>query len=85
LQEQKNKKDLEFQESRKLKNLIKGLDSDEVEFLDMVDQKRLDAEREQVLQERKELNEYREKVASLQQKRLDEVISLANTYSVTNT
>uniref|UniRef100_U5ETC4 FAM192A/Fyv6 N-terminal domain-containing protein n=1 Tax=Corethrella appendiculata TaxID=1370023 RepID=U5ETC4_9DIPT len=72
LQEQKNKKDLEYQEAHQLKNLIKGLDDDEVEFLDIVDKNKLDAERKQQIEEKKELLEFREKVASLQEKRLDE-------------
>ncbi|KAJ3638762.1 hypothetical protein MTP99_002096 [Tenebrio molitor] len=37
LQEQKQKKDLEYEEAQKLKNMIKGLDDDEIEFLDLVD------------------------------------------------
>uniref|UniRef100_A0A2M4ANF1 Putative nefa-interacting nuclear protein nip30 n=1 Tax=Anopheles triannulatus TaxID=58253 RepID=A0A2M4ANF1_9DIPT len=74
LQEQKQKKDLEFEEAHKLKNMIKGLDDDEVEFLDLVDKNRMNAERQAQLEERKELNEFRAKVATLQEKRLDEQI-----------
>ncbi|XP_058066886.1 PSME3-interacting protein [Anopheles bellator] len=74
LQEQKQKKDLEFEEAHKLKNMIKGLDDDEVEFLDLVDKNRLNAERQAQLEERKEMNEFRAKVATLQEKRLDEQI-----------
>ncbi|KAI4467143.1 nefa-interacting nuclear protein nip30 [Holotrichia oblita] len=37
LQEQKQKRDLEYEEAHKLKNMIKGLDDDEIEFLDLVD------------------------------------------------
>ncbi|XP_052860331.1 PSME3-interacting protein [Anopheles cruzii] len=74
LQEQKSKKDLEFEEAHKLKNMIKGLDDDEVEFLDLVDKNRLNAERQAQLEERKEMNEFRAKVATLQEKRLDEQI-----------
>uniref|UniRef100_A0A182K3K9 FAM192A/Fyv6 N-terminal domain-containing protein n=1 Tax=Anopheles christyi TaxID=43041 RepID=A0A182K3K9_9DIPT len=74
LQEQKQKKDSEFEEAHKLKNMIKGLDDDEVEFLDLVDKNRMQAERQAQLEERKELNEFRAKVATLQEKRLDEQI-----------
>ncbi|XP_058115743.1 PSME3-interacting protein [Anopheles ziemanni] len=74
LQEQKNKKDHEFEEAHKLKNMIKGLDDDEVEFLDLVDKNRMHAERQAHMEEQKELNEFRAKVATLQEKRLDEQI-----------
>ncbi|XP_049300060.1 PSME3-interacting protein [Anopheles funestus] len=74
LQEQKQKKDNEFEEAHKLKNMIKGLDDDEVEFLDLVDKNRMQAERQAQLEEQKELNEFRAKVATLQEKRLDEQI-----------
>uniref|UniRef100_A0A182P9U5 FAM192A/Fyv6 N-terminal domain-containing protein n=1 Tax=Anopheles epiroticus TaxID=199890 RepID=A0A182P9U5_9DIPT len=74
LQEQKQKKDSEFEEAHKLKNMIKGLDDDEVEFLDLVDKNRMQAERQAHLEEQKELNEFRAKVATLQEKRLDEQI-----------
>lgn len=53
--------------------MIKGLDDDEVEFLDLVDKNRMQAERQAHLEEQKELNEFRAKVATLQEKRLDEV------------
>ncbi|XP_052889532.1 PSME3-interacting protein [Anopheles moucheti] len=74
LQEQKQKKDSEFEEAHKLKNMIKGLDDDEVEFLDLVDKNRMQAERQAHLEEQKELNEFRAKVATLHEKRLDEQI-----------
>uniref|UniRef100_A0A182NV59 FAM192A/Fyv6 N-terminal domain-containing protein n=1 Tax=Anopheles dirus TaxID=7168 RepID=A0A182NV59_9DIPT len=74
LQEQKHKKDSEFEEAHKLKNMIKGLDDDEVEFLDLVDKNRMQAERQAHMEEQKELNEFRAKVATLQEKRLDEQI-----------
>uniref|UniRef100_A0A182Q603 FAM192A/Fyv6 N-terminal domain-containing protein n=1 Tax=Anopheles farauti TaxID=69004 RepID=A0A182Q603_9DIPT len=74
LQEQKHKKDSEFEEAHKLKNMIKGLDDDEVEFLDLVDKNRMQAERQAQIEEQKELNEFRAKVATLQEKRLDEQI-----------
>nr|XP_019933357.1 PSME3-interacting protein-like [Aedes albopictus]XP_019933358.1 PSME3-interacting protein-like [Aedes albopictus]XP_029721234.1 PSME3-interacting protein-like [Aedes albopictus]XP_029721235.1 PSME3-interacting protein-like [Aedes albopictus] len=74
LQEQKQKKDLEYEEAHKLKNMIKGLDDDEVEFLDLVDKNKMNAERKAQLEEAKEMNEFRQKVASLQEKRMDEQI-----------
>lgn len=74
LQEQKQKKDLEFEEAHKLKNMIKTLDDDEVEFLDLVDQNKMNAERKAQLEEAKEMSDFRQKVASLQEKRMDEQI-----------
>lgn len=74
LQEQKQKKDLEYEEAHKLKNMIKGLDDDEVEFLDLVDKNKLNAERKAQLEEAKEMSEFRQQVASLQEKRMDEQI-----------
>lgn len=74
LKEQKQKKDLEYEEAHKLKNMIKGLDDDEVEFLDLVDKNKMNAERKAQLEEAKEMNEFRQQVASLQEKRMDEQI-----------
>ncbi|XP_055531953.1 PSME3-interacting protein [Wyeomyia smithii] len=74
LQEQKQKKDLEYEEAHKLKNMIKTLDDDEVEFLDMVDKNKLNAERQAQIEEAKEMSEFRQKVASLHEQRLDEQI-----------
>ncbi|XP_038113031.1 PSME3-interacting protein isoform X3 [Culex quinquefasciatus] len=74
LQEQKNKKDMEYEEAHKLKNMIKTLDDDEVEFLDLVDKNKINAERQAHIEEQKEMNEFRQKVATLQEKRLEEQI-----------
>ncbi|KAF2903113.1 hypothetical protein ILUMI_03074 [Ignelater luminosus] len=72
LQEQKQRKELEYEEAHKLKNMIKGLDDDEIEFLDLVDRTKLAADRRKNLEEEKELNDYRNRVASLQEKSLDQ-------------
>uniref|UniRef100_A0A1Q3FDB8 Putative nefa-interacting nuclear protein nip30 n=1 Tax=Culex tarsalis TaxID=7177 RepID=A0A1Q3FDB8_CULTA len=74
LQEQKQKKDIEYEEAHKLKNMIKTLDDDEVEFLDLVDKNKINAERQAHMEEQKEMNEFRQKVATLQEKRLEEQI-----------
>ncbi|XP_053687955.1 PSME3-interacting protein [Sabethes cyaneus] len=74
LQEQKQKKDLEYEEAHKLKNMIKTLDDDEVEFLDLVDKNKLNAERQAQIEEAKEMSEFRQKVASLHEQRMDEQI-----------
>ncbi|CAH1107630.1 unnamed protein product [Psylliodes chrysocephalus] len=72
LQEQKQKKDLEYEEAHKLKNMIKGLDDDEIEFLDLVDRKKTEADRRKELEEEQELLDYRNRVSILQEKSMDE-------------
>ncbi|GJQ85095.1 hypothetical protein Trydic_g15782 [Trypoxylus dichotomus] len=72
LQEQKQKRDLEYEEAHKLKNMIKGLDDDEIEFLDLVDRTKLAADRKKTIEEEIELNDYRNRVASLQERNLDQ-------------
>lgn len=52
-------------------NMIKGLDDDEVDFLDLVDRTKMQVERQHNLEEARELQEYRQQVASLQEKNLD--------------
>lgn len=54
--------------------MIKGLDDDEIEFLDLVDRTKLAAERKKTLDEERELSDYRNRVASLQEKSLDQRI-----------
>ncbi|XP_076163327.1 PSME3-interacting protein isoform X1 [Ptiloglossa arizonensis] len=72
LQEQKTKRDAEYEEAHKLKNMIKGLDDDEVEFLDLVDRTKLEEERKKNLEEEKEMRDFKAAVASLQEKSLNE-------------
>ncbi|XP_015510535.1 PSME3-interacting protein isoform X1 [Neodiprion lecontei] len=72
LQEQKGKRDMEYEEAHKLKNMIKGLDDDEVEFLDLVDRTKLEEERKKNLEEEKEMRDFKAAVASLHEKSLDE-------------
>lgn len=52
--------------------MIKGLDDDEVEFLDLVDRTKLEEERKKNLEEEKEMRDFKAAVASLQEKSLDE-------------
>lgn len=57
-----------------VENMIKGLDDDEIEFLDLVDRTKLAADRKKNMEEEKELNDYRNRVATLQEKSLEEKI-----------
>lgn len=76
LKEQADKKQAEFEESKKLKHLIKGLDNDEIAFLEMIDNEKLERETQKWKEEMQELEDYKSKVAHLtteeQEKRLDE-------------
>lgn len=54
-------------------NLIRGLDDDEVDFLDIVDKAKMDAEKKQQMEENDELLDFRKRVASLQEKSLEDV------------
>lgn len=44
--------------------MVRGLDDDEVDFLDLVDRNRMEAEKKQKLEELKELKEFRERSTS---------------------
>lgn len=76
LKEQKDAKDMEFEESRKLKNLIRGLDDDECKYLDEVDQKRAMEDRMKFEEEKEAMQEYREKVSILEREAIDVRIHL---------
>lgn len=52
--------------------MIKGLDDDEVEFLDLIDRTKMEEERKKNLEEEKEVQEFKAKVATLQEKSLEE-------------
>lgn len=54
-------------------NLIRGLDDDEVDFLEVIDKAKIDAERKQQLEEKHEMQDFRRKVATLQEETLDKV------------
>ncbi|TDG40323.1 hypothetical protein AWZ03_013252 [Drosophila navojoa] len=71
LKEQKTKKDMEFEEAHKLKNLIRGLDDDEVQFLELVDAHKINAERQQMHDEELELRDFRNRVEKLQEESID--------------
>ncbi|MEE6499765.1 hypothetical protein FKM82_003577 [Ascaphus truei] len=59
LQEQKEKKQLDYEEQFKFKNMVRGLDEDETNFLDEVSRKQELVEKQRRDEEKKELNEYR--------------------------
>ncbi|NXG36726.1 F192A protein, partial [Dromaius novaehollandiae] len=59
LQEQREKKQQEFEEQFKFKNMVRGLDEDETHFLDEVSRQQELIEKQRREEELKELNEYR--------------------------
>lgn len=65
LQEQRDKKQAEFEEAHRLRNMIKGLDNDEVQFLDLVDKTKEEMEAKRLQEEGKEIEEYRKAVANM--------------------
>ncbi|XP_063833699.1 PSME3-interacting protein isoform X1 [Ostrinia nubilalis] len=65
LEEQRLKKEAEYEETHKLKNMIRGLDDDEVGFLDLVEQSKAKAAQQISLEEQKEMQEFRERVSTL--------------------
>ncbi|XP_020818159.1 protein FAM192A [Drosophila serrata] len=71
LKENKDKKDMEYEEAHKLKNLIRGLDDDEVQFLELVDAHKMNAERQQMRDEELELRDFRNRVEKLQEESVD--------------
>ncbi|OTF70640.1 FAM192A-like protein [Euroglyphus maynei] len=65
LQEQKQKKQEEFDESRKMKNLVKVLDNDEIEFLAICNNSKAELENQKYREELLALEEYKHGVAHL--------------------
>ncbi|RWS07368.1 protein FAM192A-like isoform X2 [Dinothrombium tinctorium] len=62
LQEQKRKREEEFEESKKLKHLIRGLDNDELSFLELVDKSKLEEESLRKKEETDAINELKSAV-----------------------
>jgi len=62
------------EESKKLKNLVKVLDDDECEFLDYVDQARIDEDKRKRTEEARELAEFRNAVSQLREKSFESAI-----------
>jgi len=54
--------------------MIKGLDDDEVDFLDLVDRKKIEAEQLKEMEEKEELKEFRKHVERLKEASIDERI-----------
>ncbi|CAH3139602.1 unnamed protein product [Porites lobata] len=66
LQEQKQKKQDEWDEQHQLKNMIRGLDSDETLFLDLVSKQQEEIASRRFNEESQEIREYRDAVSQFQ-------------------
>uniref|UniRef100_V5HK30 Putative nefa-interacting nuclear protein nip30 n=1 Tax=Ixodes ricinus TaxID=34613 RepID=V5HK30_IXORI len=71
LEEQRLKKQADYEEAHKLKNMIRGLDDDEVTFLEYVDVQKQKAESQRLKEDMQELEEYRKAVASLSEEAME--------------
>lgn len=65
----------------KSENLIRGLDDDEVQFLELVDAHKINTERQQMRDEELELKDFRNRVEKLQEESVDKVNKNANHHS----
>lgn len=65
-----------------VENMIRGLDDDEIEFLDMVDRTKMEQEKRLQNEEAKELEQFRSKVAALKEKSLTKKIEEDDVSSV---
>ncbi|VVC99947.1 unnamed protein product [Leptidea sinapis] len=59
LEEQRLKKEAEYEEAHKLKNMIRGLDDDEIGFLDLVERTKAEVAQQISIEEHKEMQEFR--------------------------
>lgn len=65
--------DVNWIEFFSIENLIRGLDDDEINFLDIVDKAKLDAEKQKQIQDQNEMLEFRQRVATLQEQSIEQV------------
>lgn len=72
LEEQRQKKQDDWDEEHKFKNQFRGLDDEEDDFLDRVDDVRTENERQRYLDEQRELEEYQKRQLELKEKELEE-------------
>ncbi|XP_023348797.1 protein FAM192A [Eurytemora carolleeae] len=71
LEEQRLKKQADWDEEHKFKNQFRGLDDEEVDFLDKIDDIRTEAERKLMMEEKMELEEYQRKQNKIREQELE--------------
>lgn len=69
------KKEAEFEEAHKLKNMIRGLDSDEVAFLEHVDRAKMEEEDQKVDEEERAIADFKEAAARLSEQEEEKKLS----------
>ncbi|KAK4315230.1 hypothetical protein Pmani_013536 [Petrolisthes manimaculis] len=72
LQEQQQKKQEEYDEAHKFKNMVRGLEDDEVDFLELVDRTKLQQEIKVRTEESSAIAEYRKKVSEMRKNQAEE-------------
>ncbi|CAL4152923.1 unnamed protein product, partial [Meganyctiphanes norvegica] len=72
LQEVKDKKQADYDEAHKFKNMVRGLEDDEVDFLELVDRTKLQEEKRVKIEESSAIAEYRKKVSEMKKKVAEE-------------
>jgi len=70
LKEQKDKVQADYEEAHKLKNMIRGLDDDEVQFLDLVDRTKEELETRRMQEDFYEIRDFQRAVATLAEQKL---------------
>ena len=63
LQEQKMKKEADYEEAHRLKNMIRGLDDDEAGFLDYIDKARMESEQRKKEEEESAIAEFKKTIS----------------------
>lgn len=81
LEEQKLKKQEEYDDAHKLKNMVRGLEDDEVQFLDLVDQTKMEQEKKVREEEVSALSEFRKRRAEMELARSSELVASVQTSS----
>merc|ERR1712183_46823 len=76
LNEQKQKKQDDWDEEHKFKNQFRGLNDEEVDFLDKIDNARADVERKKFLEEQQELEEFERMQQESRERELKERLEL---------
>ena len=63
LQEQKMKKEADYEEAHKLKNMIRGLDDDEAGFLEYIDKSKMESEQKKKEEEQAAIAEFKKTIS----------------------
>uniref|UniRef100_A0A6A7FZ53 Protein FAM192A-like n=1 Tax=Hirondellea gigas TaxID=1518452 RepID=A0A6A7FZ53_9CRUS len=75
LEEQKLKKQEDYEDAHRLKNMVRGLEDEEVQFLDMVDRTKMEQQRRLKNEETNALTEFRKRKMEMEIARTSELVS----------